>query len=487
MYIAEMHLRHTGNQASGMAKPCLLIICKMISAGACFAEKYTFQQMIQLRRIIKYALALCGADNVTEGYLMMKNSHKQHILAVSQYFYPESFRINDITAEWVKRGYQVTVLTGIPNYPMGKFFEGYGYRQRRVEWWKGMKIIRIPLIPRGSGFAGMAANYLSFAVSGYIWKTAAKIDADIVFTYEVSPMTQALVGCWYAKKRHIPHYLYMTDLWPENIESVTGIHNRLFIGTVQKMADYIYKNSEKILTCSQSFVKAVQKRGIAKSRVEFWPQYAEDFYKPVEKDLSLEIPQDGVLNLVFAGSIGYAQGLWILVKAAERLKKENLRVRFNILGDGRYLPKLQEHIKAAQVHEFFNFIPRRPPEQVPAYMALADAVLIVLSKSEVFSITIPAKTQSCMACGKPILVSADGEVHKIIQDAGAGFCSKAEDTQGFVKNIKKLMALPEEKREKLAANARIYAEKHFNKEQLLNRLDEIFGENKRSSDNGAHI
>lgn len=398
----------------------------------------------------------------------------KHILVLSQYFYPETFRINDIATEWVKRGYKVTVVTGIPNYPQGKYYAGYSKTERRNEEWNGMEIIRLPIEPRRSGSLNLIRNYLSFVIEGRRWLRKTKVKTDLVFTFEVSPMTQALVSVWYAKKNKIPHVLYVTDLWPENVEIITGIHNKLFLGTIQKMVDYIYNHSSRILTCSSSFVKAIMKRRIPEEKIEFWPQYAEDFYKPVERVSKTEIPEDGALNLVFAGNIGFAQGLGILPKAAEKLKKENLFVRFNIVGDGRYMPELRKEIEDKDVIEYFNFIDRKPAEQVPPYLAAADALLIVLSKSEVFSITIPAKTQSCMACGKPILVSADGEVQDIIRTANAGLVSPSEDVEGLVSNIKTLLRMSQQERNELAENALAYSKKYFNKDILLNRMDEIF-------------
>ena len=206
---------------------------------------------------------------------------------------------------------------------------------------------------------------------------------------------------------------------------------------------------------------------------EFWPQYAEEFYKPAEREGDL-LPQDGILNLVFAGSVGFAQGLDILVKAAEKLKKDHIIVRFHIIGDGRYLAELQENIKTASVENYFNFIPRQTAEDIPRYLAFADALLITLSKSDVFSITLPAKTQSCFACGRPVLVSADGEIQEIVNRARAGLCSGAEDVDGFVKNIKKMMEMDESERKKMAENALAYAEKYFNKDRQMDRLDEVF-------------
>ncbi len=397
----------------------------------------------------------------------------KHILVVSQYFHPESFRINDIATEWVRRGYKVTVLTGIPNYPQGEYYEGYSKTERTHENWNGMEIIRLPIEPRKTGSIGLIKNYISFVTSGRKWIKKTDLKADVVFTYEVSPMTQALVSTWFAKKQKIPHIFYVTDLWPENVEIITGIHNKFFLGAIQKMADYLYKKSARILTSSRSFIEAIKKRKIPGEKIEFWPHYAEDFYKPTERISETEIPEDGIINLIFAGNIGFAQGLGILPQAAHLLKEEGKIVRFNIIGDGRYKSELRKAIDELNVGEFFNFIDRKPAEKIPAYLAAADALLITLSRSEVFSITIPAKTQSCLACGRPILVSADGEVQEIIKAADAGLVSAAEDVSGFVENIKQLVNMSQEEREKMGQNALQYSKEHFNKEVLLNRIDEI--------------
>ena len=398
----------------------------------------------------------------------------KHILVVSQYFYPESFRINDIAMEWVKRGYHVTVLTGIPNYPQGEYYNGYSKIERTREKWNGIDIIRLPIEPRKKGSRNLIKNYLSFVCEGRKWIAKTTVKADVVFTYEVSPMTQALVSVWYSKRNKVPHFLYVTDLWPQNVEIITGIHNKVFVGSIQLMVDYIYKNSKMILTSSKSFIHEIEKRKIPKERIEFWPQYAEDFYYPTKRINNDEIPHDGKCNLVFAGNIGYAQGLDILPKAAKTLKKEGIFVRFNIIGDGRYKRDLIQLIADYGVQEYFNFIDRKPADEIPPYLAAADVLLITLAKSEVFSITIPAKTQSCLACGKPILVSADGEVQQIIKDAKAGFVSDAEDVIGLVQNINSFLNTDETEKELFGRNALFYSQTHFNKTTLLNRIDQLF-------------
>ena len=253
---------------------------------------------------------------------------KKHILVVSQYFFPEQFRINDMCEEWVNRGYKITVLTGIPNYPEGRFYDGYGLFKRKKEIYKGMEIIRLPILPRGRNSVMLVLNYLSFVISGFFWKMFTKLDADQVFIFEVSPMTQALPGVWYANKKNIPSFIYVQDLWPENVEIITGIKNKTIMNMIGKMVDYIYKNCSKIFTTSESFKSSINKRGISIDKIEYWPQYAEDFYQPMT---AYHKPQNSIFNIVFAGNIGNAQGLDILPKVAKNLKQSQTAKRVKLI------------------------------------------------------------------------------------------------------------------------------------------------------------
>jgi glycosyltransferase involved in cell wall biosynthesis len=401
---------------------------------------------------------------------------KKHILVMAQYFYPEQFRINDICNEWVKRGYKVTVITGIPNYPQGKYYNGYGLFKKRKEIYNGIEIIRIPLIPRGNNAIMLALNYLSFVVSGFFWNLFTRIKADYVFIFEVSPMSQALPGVWYGKRRRIPCYLYVQDLWPENVEIITGITNKTIIGAIGKMVDYIYASCTKIFTTSNSFMKSIEKRGVPTEKIEYWPQYAEDFYQPLEKMSIPEIANGDAFNITFAGNIGNAQGLDILPKAAVLIKEKKLnrKVRFNIIGDGRYKETLVELVNSNKVSDIFNFIPRQPAIRITEFMAASDAAFLCLTDSPLFAMTIPAKLQSYMACGVPIIASAEGETNQIIKEAKAGVCGPAGDFQKLAENIVELLNKPQDQLNKLGNNAREYYDKNFNKNELLNRMDRYF-------------
>ncbi|MCQ6274670.1 glycosyltransferase family 4 protein [Bacillus sp. V3B] len=404
---------------------------------------------------------------------------KKHILVIAQYFYPEQFRINDICTEWVKRGYKVTVITGIPNYPQGNYYDGYGLFKKRKEMYKGIEIIRIPLIPRGNNSIMLALNYLSFVASGFFWNLFTKIKADYVFIFEVSPMTQALPGVWYAKKRSIPCYLYVQDLWPENVEIITGITNKHIIGAIGKMVDYIYARCTKIFATSNSFVDSIENRNVPREVIEYWPQYAEDFYIPLEKKCIKEIPNDDAFNIVFAGNIGNAQGLDILPKVAVLIKEKQLNrnIRFNIVGDGRYKETLVEMVNSNNVQDMFNFIPKQPANRIPEFMAACDSAFLCLTDGPLFAMTIPAKLQSYMACGIPIIASAEGETNQIIKESNAGLSSPAGDAQKLSEIIIELSSKSSKELKQLGFNSRSYYDKNFNKEELLNRMDVNFRDN----------
>lgn len=396
---------------------------------------------------------------------------KKHILVITQYFYPEEFRINDMCAEWVKRGYEVTVITGYPNYPQGEYYDGYGWFKHQKQIWRGVKIIRLPLMARKQGSVRLALNYLSFVVSGFIWAHTTKIKADYVFTFEVSPMTQALLGVWYSKRRKIPNYLYVQDLWPENVEIVTGIHSPLVLKPIGKMVDFIYKRCDVIFATSPSFVKEIQKRVKKnKDKVKYLPQYAEEFYKPVERKPVPEIPDDDSFKIIFTGNIGKAQGLDILPKAARLLKgKEN--VKFVIVGDGRDKDNFLKQISDNDVQDMFIMIDRQPPKRIPELLAACDAAFISFMPDPLFEKTIPAKLQSYMACGMPIIASANGETKRIIEEAECGVCvelGNEEMLSNAIAEIKKADS------DLTGRKSRTYFENHFDKKMIMTSLEKYF-------------
>ena len=394
----------------------------------------------------------------------------KHILVISQYFYPEQFRINDICTELVKQGFKVTVLTGIPNYPQGRFYEGYGWNCRRRESWNGIDIIRIPLIPRGHGPIGMVLNYMSFVVSGYFWKVFTKLDPDWIFTFEVSPMTQALIGVWLAQKRNIPNYLYVQDLWPDNVEIVTGIHSPAVIRPIRKMVNHIYRHCDKILATSPSFVEEIRRYTPGEEeKVVYWPQYAESFYVPSTQKSDL-IPQDGIPNITFTGNVGTAQGLEILPKTAVILKQRGIPIHFNIVGEGRNKEHLLAQIQQLEVQSYFNMIGWQAAETIPSILAASDAAFLSFANNELFSKTIPAKMQSYMACGCAVIGAVQGESERIIHESGCGLVAQIGNPDSLADIIAQFSASSASERQEMREASVLYCNTHFHKDTLMAEL-----------------
>ncbi len=399
----------------------------------------------------------------------------KHILVVSQYYFPENFRINDITKEWVKRGYKVTVVTGIPNYPKGKFFKGYGYFRKKKETIAGINIIRLAIIPRLSNPIFLALNYLSFMITGWFWAKFTRLKADLVFNFEVSPMTQALPAIWFAKRRRIPSIIYVQDLWPENLQIVGGINNKFVIKRVDKMVDKIYSNATKLLVTSNSFRDSIISRGVDSKKCDVWYQYAEDFYKPLKEKYR---NSDSMLNIIFTGNIGEAQGLDILPKVALKLKSSQYddKVKIRIVGDGRNKKKLINEINQLNVDNLFEFMPAQPATEIPKLLSNADVAFLSFSSNELFKKTIPAKLQSYMACGMPILAVAEGESERIIIESNCGFVSKPNNTEDLYNNIITLIDMSHEQIRLMSLNSHTISREKFNRKDLMDQFDSIIKE-----------
>ncbi|MCF0127441.1 MAG: glycosyltransferase family 4 protein [Pseudobutyrivibrio sp.] len=391
--------------------------------------------------------------------------NSKHILLVYQFFYPEQFRANDIARELVKRGHKVTVLTGIPNYPKGDFYEGYGLTKKRRETWEGVDIIRIPLIPRGHNRLMLILNYLSFPVSGFFWNLTTKLEADTVFTIDTSPINQCGIATRYAKKHKVKCSMYVQDLWPENVIQVTGITNPIVIGPIVHMVERIYKGCTTILGTSPSMVKAIEKRCKNGQKVTYLPQYAEDFYKPVPKK-----EHEGFV-IAFAGNVGHAQGLEILPELAARLNDTD--VRFTIIGDGSAKEDLIKLIQEKGVTDKFNLIGRQPAEKIPELLAEADVALIAYASDPTYDLYIPAKLQSYMACGMPLLALAGGETKRVIEEADCGYCVEPGNLKAAEQAIRELRAQSSEELQAMSKKALEYNEKSFSKEKLMDQLEAI--------------
>ena len=394
------------------------------------------------------------------------------ILVISQYFYPENFRINDLVFSLQKRGHQIEVLTGKPNYPKGNYFKGYSWEGPKDEEIEGIKVHRANLILRKKGGGlRLFLNYFSFVFFGLFKILKIKGDFEKVFIYAPSPITVGILGIVAAKKFKCKSYLWVHDLWPESVRVAGGIKSSFILGLVNQMTKLIYRFTDFLLVQSPEFKNYILNQGVAQSKIIYYPYYAEDFYKVVKKDNSYLSQFPKGFNLLFAGNIGVAQSFDTIVNAFEKLKEYDINLV--ILGDGRDKSRIQEQINEKGLTDKFLFLGSFPPEQMPYYFTCADGLLITLKRADIFSYTIPGKLQSYLACGKPIIGALDGIGNKIISESNSGFASEAENHELLANNILTLYKLSKTEKEKLSNNALDFFDKNFNKQNLLERLEEI--------------
>lgn len=393
------------------------------------------------------------------------------ILFVTQYFYPEAFRVNNLAIELVKRGHDVTVLTGFPQYPYGEIYDGYGFDEPYDDIWNGVKIIRLKVSPRGHNSLGMLRNCFSFVYQGNKWVKKCKDKYDIIYVFEVSPVTVGLPAVKYKKKFGAPVLFNVQDLWPENVIEVLGIKNKFIISVINLIVDNIYKNSDKILCSSNGFVNNIKARGEDEDKLIFWPQFCETpDYNNMKKP---DCYNENYFNIVFTGNIGYAQGLDLLVDTAELLKDKP--IRWYIVGDGRAKDELQKKVALNGLDNNVYFIGRVSEYEADNYVRFADCAYLSFSDSKLFDLTIPAKLQTYLACGVPVLGAVGGESAEIITKANCGMVAEKKP-ESVSQRLLEIIDLSPEKIKGFRNNAIIYFNHNYLKKKVVDDLENIINE-----------
>jgi len=399
------------------------------------------------------------------------------ILIVTQYFWPENFRINDMAAQLQERGHEVTVLTGLPNYPSGKLFPGYGYFSRHRETFQNVSVIRFPHFPRGNcGFFGMAACFLSFALMGSLlapWLLRGKV-FDVIFVYEPSPITVGFPAVVMRALRKIPLVFWVQDLWPESLTSAGNIHSPWILKPVERMVKFLYRHFDRILVTSRGFIPSVLARGAVVKQVEYYPQSAEKIFRPVEVPENAEVrrllPKGFVV--LFGGNIGVSQDFPTILAAAEALR-ERTDIHWIIIGSGRMEGWVKSQVAHCHLERTVHLLGRFPVESMPQFYACADVVLVTLKRDPIYAVTLPAKIQAYMACGRPILAALEGEGAHVVVESGCGVVVPSGDAKSLAKAVEELASAEKGTLQRMGERGRAYCATHFEFDHLLGRLEEI--------------
>jgi glycosyltransferase involved in cell wall biosynthesis len=395
------------------------------------------------------------------------------ILVISQYFWPENFRINDLVQELVQRGHEVFVLTGLPNYPSGSVDPNYKKSPKDFQQYKGAQIIRVPMIPRKNNHFFLICNYLSYAFSAStigVWKLR-KLQFDIIFVNQLSPVLVGIPAIFLKKIKCAPIVFWVLDLWPQTLQAIGILKSEKAVQFAEKLVGQIYQSCDLILSQSKSFISKITKYSGNEVKIEYFPSWSDVDMSFKSVDFAPEIPiKQGVFNLMFTGNIGKAQDFSSILDAAELLK-EFLQIRWLILGDGSMAQWVRQEILRRNLQETFFMLGAYPLERMPSFFKHADALLLTLKDETIFSMTIPAKLQSYLSSGLPIITMANGEVANIVENAHVGVNCPAGDAAGLSKAVLSIVNMDSLQRAHLGNNGLALSKKHFDGKHLMDQLE----------------
>jgi colanic acid biosynthesis glycosyl transferase WcaI len=395
------------------------------------------------------------------------------LLIVSQYFHPENFGINDIAYDLRKSGHEVTVLTGMPNYPSGRIALGYRWPPVRREVVRGVDVVRVPLIPRGNGsFWRLALNYLSFAFTASILAPfLLRGPVDAIFVYQVSPLTVGLPALLVGWFKRAPIVFWVQDIWPETLVAVNSIKSVAILGIIRRLAAFTYRRCSMILIQSRAFEGQIRALGVPDADIRYFPNTVADHYhqaSAAQEFADRELLPDG-FNVLFAGNMGASQDFDTILDAAALLR-DSRAIHWVIVGDGRMAPWVAAQIAQRKLGDNVHLLGPQPCERMPQLFAGADGLLVTLRPSCISGLTVPSKLQSYLACGRPIIGGIDGEAARIITESQAGVICSPGKPQELADAVLRLYRMTPGQREAMGSLGRRYFQQHFGRAELMERL-----------------
>ena len=399
-----------------------------------------------------------------------------HILLLSQWCPPEpEFRALNLGASLVEHGHQVTLITAFPNYPLGRIYPGYKQRLWQQEEKFGVQIVRLPVYPDHSRSSiRRMLTYFSFALSASMLAPFFTGKPDVMWVYH-PPLTIGIPAMWISLLRHVPFVYEIQDMWPEAVISSRMLDSSLPIRMLNVLASVIYRRAAAITVISEGFKANLIEKGVPADKVTVIPNWAdESIYYPVERSAALGESYGLVehFNVIFAGTMGPGQHLETVLDAAKLLLDLH-NLQFVFIGDGIDLPNLKARVATEQLANI-RFIERQPPDQMPAFFAWGDALLVQLRDDPIYHMTIPSKTLAYLACGRPILCAVPGDGAEVIRAAGAGIVCPPDDPQGLANAVRRMYQMSAEERAVMGNAGRQAYLARFARTRLLMDYTQVF-------------
>ncbi len=417
--------------------------------------------------------AIVFPSPMSESVAHVQHDQQLRILIVGQYFWPESFRINEVAATLSKLGHQISILTGQPNYPSGKIYPGYRAWRVSKESYEGMTVFRVPLIPRGrAGALSLLANYLSFVANGVIFAPLLlrREKFDVIFVYAPSPIFQVVPAIVLRRIFRCTLVTWVQDLWPESLRVTGYVTNHKLLAIVRFMVRWIYRQNDLLLAQSHAFVREIS-ADCGSIPVIYHPNPGELAFLDSQGGSQSELRLGDGFNVLFAGNLGVAQALETILGAANKLRSHS-DIRMVFVGSGSRSAWLVEEVRRMGLTNVL-IAGRYPPEDMPSIFKQADVLLVSLAKDPVIAQTVPSKISAYLASGRPIIAALDGEGAHVVAEAQAGIVCGAEDVDGLAGAVLRMRSLAKAEREEMARSGRAYYEQHFEPLMLARRLAKI--------------
>ena len=391
-----------------------------------------------------------------------------NILVVSQCFYPDDFRINDIVAALTEEGHTVRVLTGLPDYATSRVPREYRFFRRRREDWNGAQVVRVPTVARRSGVLFRALNYASFVFWGWLYAHFCKKDAEVVLSYQTSPVLQSIPAAAYRWRAGAPLVLYCCDLWPESLKAWNVGEGHPLFRFIHRVSRRIYGKADTLAITSEPFRQYLTDvDGVEEERIVYLPQHAEDMYS----DICGQYEENGCVDFLFAGNIGAVQNVDCILRAASLVKTDK-PFHVHIVGSGSALEECKALADELHLKDRVTFHGKFPVSEMKRFYCMADCFLLTLRGGDFIGMTLPAKAQGYLCAGKPVVAAADGAAYDLVREADCGESVPAGDAQGLAAAMEAVIADPALYQEK-GRNGRRYFERHFTREIFMESLNRL--------------
>jgi len=404
------------------------------------------------------------------------------ILVVSQYFWPESFRVNELVLELKNRGYVVEVLTSTPNYPSGRVFPNYALNPDKYKDYFGIKVHRVPQISRHNNKFSLALNYFSFVITSCIYSLLKmrNRDFDLIFGVQLSPIFSMIPAILCKKMLGKPLYIWVLDIWPDSLIG-GGVKSSLFISALKKFCVFIYSCADILFLSSSGFKQKLNQMGVAVPRLVYFPQWIEADYLgevPLGSSEDAEVRQlisrwEDKVIFTFTGNIGEAQDFPSVLEGLKKCSRLKDLVVL-VIGGGRYKTELIQSIQAEGLENTVFCLGQYPTRYMTLFYYYSAYLIVPLRDTSVFAYTLPGKVQSYMSSGKPIIGMINGEARRVIDEVGCGYTVASGDHNGFAAMLDRCCSLDVSERQKLGKMGQYYAYENFRLESLVDKAIKYF-------------